>query len=253
MQKNEASRQTKGGGLRSEKEADCPGFFPLLVSLHSSCLFWLFSPLLRATKITPWFIWRENWIKNGKEADMWTWQLVLTPTHWESKEVYCFNWHLVFGDILFVAVIFKAIQLLYFEGWVWEKPFSSFGTTSCLKLPVTATVLCQSSSEGCFWMKSQDTCPASPGTESHFHASSPVLLSFHTVCLLLKTAVGKHMLSFEGDRAVNVCNTYNSYDYDGDFCPLPLISYCFDLHVLKTRISLFLCVSMSDSLKAHLW
>ena len=101
-------------------------------------------------------------------------------------------------------------------------------------------------------MKSQDTCPASPGTGNHFHASSPVLLSLQIVCLLLKTAVGKHMLSFEGDSAVNMCNIYNGYDYDGDSCPLSLISYCFKLEVLKTRISLFLYIIMSENLKARL-
>lgn len=129
LQKNEISRQTgvagRGEGVRGwdwslERRQIVQGFFLVLISICSSCFFWLFSLLLRATRTIPWFIWRENWIKNGKEADMRVWQLVLTPTHWESKEVYCFSWYLVFGDILFVAVIFKAIQLLYFERWVWE-------------------------------------------------------------------------------------------------------------------------------------
>lgn len=168
-----------GEGWSQERRRIGPGFLLVLISLCSSCFFWLSSPLPGATKTIPWFIWRENWIKNGKEADIWVWQLVLTPTHWESKEVYCFSWYLVFGDILFVAVIFKAIQLHYFERWVWEKPFFCFGTSPCLSLPVTATVLCQSFSEAGLWMKSQETCPVRPGTGNHLHASSTALLSLH--------------------------------------------------------------------------
>lgn len=148
--------------VKSGKEIDCPGCCLVLVSVYSSCFFWLYSLLFRATKTTLWLTWRANWIKNGKEADMWVWQLILTPTHWESKNVYCFSWYLVFGDILFVAVIFKAIQLLYFERWVWEKPFLSFGTSPRFNLPVTATVLCQSFSGRCLWMKPQETWPVSP-------------------------------------------------------------------------------------------
>ena len=135
--------------VKSRKEADCPWLFSCTLSVCSSHFFWLYSLLLRATKTILWLIWKENWIKNGKEADMWVWQLVLTPTHWESKEVYCFSWYLVFGDILFVAVIFKALQLLHFERWVSEKPFLSLGTSPCLNLPVTATVQCQSFSAPC--------------------------------------------------------------------------------------------------------
>lgn len=162
LQKNEPSRQTEAEDVKSGKKAGHPGLFPCPHSCMNSHFFWLPSLLLRATKSIPWVIWRENWIKNGKEADMWVWQLVLTPTQWESKEVYCFSWYLVFSDILFVAVIFKAIRLLYFERWVWEKAFFSFGTSPCLNLPGTATVLCQSFSGPCSWMKSQETCPVSP-------------------------------------------------------------------------------------------
>lgn len=170
--------------------------FPLYSCLYAAVFFWLYSLLLRATKTIPWFIWRENWIKNGKEADMRVWQLVLTPTHWESKEVYCSSWYLVFGDILFVAVIFKAIQLLYFERWVWEKPFLSPGTSPCLNLPVTATVLCQSFSEPCLWMKPQETWPKTQVLEIIYTPGAPCSPLHIPVCLSLKTTLGKHMLSF---------------------------------------------------------
>lgn len=121
--RNETSRQTEERGLLSqEKRQIVQGCCSVLISVWSSRFICLSSLLLRVTKTILQFIWREKWIKNGKEADMCVWQLVLTPTHWESR-VYCFSWCLVFGDILFVAVIFKAIQSLYFERWVWEKLF----------------------------------------------------------------------------------------------------------------------------------
>lgn len=193
LQKNETSRQTWGGGgdLKSGKEAACPTVFPCTDIFMQQLLFLAFFSATQSNQDIPWFIWRENWIKNGKEADMWGWQLVLTPTHWESKEVYCFSWYLVFGDILFVAVIFKAIQLLYFERWVWEKPFFSFGTSPRLNLPVTATVLCQSFSGAHLQMKSQETCPISSGTGNHSHASSTVLLSLHTSVFVFENHNGK--------------------------------------------------------------
>lgn len=104
-----------------------------------------------------------------KETDMWIWQLVLTPTHWEGEKVYCFSWYLVFGDILFIAVIFRVIQLLYFESWVWEK--SSFlGTSPHLSLQATATVLYHS-----FFLLSLHVNEASGGRRTQQHQELDII------------------------------------------------------------------------------
>lgn len=119
---------------------------------------------------------------------MWVWQLVLTPTHWESKEVYCFSRCLGFGDTLFVAVIFKAIQLLYFERRVWEKAFFFFVTSLHLNLPEMATILYQLFFGPCLWMKSQKTCPINSRYWNHLNARA--LQSLHTRVFVIENHNG---------------------------------------------------------------
>lgn len=110
-----------------------------------------------------------------------------------------------------------------------RKPFFSLGTSPCLNLPVTATVLCQSFSGACSWMEPGRLaqCAQVPGSTDM--PAAPGASLYRPVWLLLKTTTGKHILSFEGDNAAIICNTYDSYGYNWDSCPLSFISYCFEL------------------------
>lgn len=121
------------------------------------------------------------------ESDSWFW---LPPTERVKTFIVSVDtWVLVIYCLL--LLFFKANQLLYFERWVWEKPFFSLGTSPRLNLPVTATVLCQSFSGPCLEMKSQETGPISPKYWKSC-ARAAALLSLHTSVFVIENTMGKH-------------------------------------------------------------
>lgn len=136
------------------------------------------------------------------ESDSWFW---LPPTERVKTFIVSVDtWVLVIYCLL--LLFFKANQLLYFERWVWEKPFFSFGTSPRLNLPVTATVLCQSFSGALLGNEVSRDWPNKPTVLEIMYVPRPLHSSFYIpVCLLLKTQ-WENVLRFEGGSTVNMCH-----------------------------------------------
>ena len=90
-------------------------------------------------------------------SDSWFW---LPPTERVEFIVSVDAWFLVIYCLLLLFL--KLFSYFILRDGCEKNSFFSFETSLYLNLPVTATVLCQSLSGRCLWMKSQETCPISP-------------------------------------------------------------------------------------------
>lgn len=92
------------------------------------------------------------------KSDSWFW---LPPTERVKKFIVSVDtWFLVIYCLLLLFL--KLFSYFILKDGCEKSLFFSFGTSPHLSWQVTATVLCQSFSGPCLWMKSQETCPITP-------------------------------------------------------------------------------------------